>query len=71
MSHDLLITLRCEIQGSLTGGGSVHKRSSRHQLPLILSSIAFEERESQSGNKQKSIISGQFFTFANFQISRN
>ena len=36
MSHDPLITWSCEIQGSLTGGGSARKRLSRHQLLVIL-----------------------------------
>ena len=32
MSHDPLITWPCEIQGSLTGGGSARKRLIRHRL---------------------------------------
>ena len=32
MSHEPLITWPCEILGSLTGGGTARKRSSRHRL---------------------------------------
>ena len=36
MSHSHLITWPCEIQGSLTGGGSARKRLSRHRLLVII-----------------------------------
>ena len=37
MLHDPLITWPCEIRGSLSGGGgSAHKRLSRHQLLAVV-----------------------------------
>ena len=36
MSHDPLIIWPCEIQGSLTGGGSARKRVSRHRFLVVI-----------------------------------
>ena len=36
MLHDPLISWPCEIQGSLTGGGSARKRLSRHRLLVLI-----------------------------------
>ena len=37
MLHDPLIKWPCEIRGSLSGGGgSAHKRLSRHQLLVVV-----------------------------------
>ena len=65
-SHEPLITWPCEIRGSLTGGALARKHSSCHQLLVILPSIAFEIVKSHREMKQKSITSGNFFSFANF-----
>ena len=48
MSHDPLITCRCEIRGSLTGRGSARKRLSRPRLLVFPSSLSLIKQEIMS-----------------------